>query len=268
MSSRQEEKSAKELRKPRITKWHESLYAVDLMMLHTAPVYYGVGVPHGDGSPVMMIPGFMHSDFYLVVMFAWLKRLGYSPYYSGIELNAECPDMLIKHKLNPVLDEALQETGKRVHLIGHSLGGVLARSLATQRPRDVASVITLGSPFPGCIIHGSILRETEVVRLFILSQHSERVRPECYTEACHCDFMKSLHRGVPSRVKQTAIYTWNDGILDWENCKTGKREVDVEVSGTHSGLAFNPTVYQVIAERLAEYSTQKRRIKGAQSAGG
>ncbi|HEX8926000.1 MAG TPA: hypothetical protein VF786_09425, partial [Terriglobales bacterium] len=128
----QEEKARTQLRKPRITKWHESLYAVDFMMLHTAPVYYGAGVPRGDGSPVIMIPGFMHSDFYLVVMYAWLKRLGYRPYYSGIELNAECPDLLLKHKLNLVVDEALQETGKRIHLIGHSLGGVLARSLATQ----------------------------------------------------------------------------------------------------------------------------------------
>lgn len=264
----QEDKARKQLRKPRITKWHESLYAVDLIMLHAAPVYYGGGVPRGDGSPVIMIPGFMHSDFYLVMMYAWLKRLGYSPYYSGIELNADCPDLLIKQKLNLVLDEALDETGKRVHLIGHSLGGVLARSLATQRPRDVASVITLGSPFPGCIVHGSILRETEVVRRFILSQHNEKVHPECYTEACHCDFMKSLHRGVPRSVKQTAIFTRNDGILDWHNCKTGKPDVDVEVGGTHSGLAFNPTVYQVIAERLAKYSKRRVRAKRAESAAG
>jgi triacylglycerol lipase len=237
-----------------ITKWHESLFGVDLLMLHAAPVYWGVGVPHGDGSAVIMIPGFMHSDVYLIVMYAWLQRIGYSPYYSGIDLNAECPNLLIKNQLSPLVDEARRETGKKVHLIGHSLGGVIARSLATQRPDAVSSLITLGSPFSGAVVHRSILRETEVVRRFIQSQHGDSVPPECYTERCKCDFMRSLRRGIPPRVSQTAIFTRNDGILDWRRCRTGDSEIDVEVGGTHAGLAFNTSVYKIIASRLAETS--------------
>ena len=72
----------------------------------------GLGCRDGDGSAVILIPGFMHSDVYLVVMYAWLKRLGYRPYYSGIDLNAECPDLLIKHQLNQLVDEAREETGR------------------------------------------------------------------------------------------------------------------------------------------------------------
>jgi pimeloyl-ACP methyl ester carboxylesterase len=220
-------------------------------MLHAAPVYYGIGVPHGDGSAVIMIPGFMHSDVYLVIMYAWLKRLGYCPYYSGIDLNAECPDLLIKNQLNELIDEARATTGRKVHLIGHSLGGVIARSMAIQRPDAIASVTTLGSPFRGVILHRSILRETEVVRRFIQSSHGATVRPECYTESCQCDFMKSLDQAVPSSVAYTAIFTRNDGVLDWRSCRTGNRKVDVEVGGTHAGLAFNPLVYAAIADRLA-----------------
>jgi pimeloyl-ACP methyl ester carboxylesterase len=234
-----------------VTKWHESLVGIDLLMLHAAPVYYCAGVPHGNGSPVLMIPGFMHSDVYLVVMYAWLKRLGYRPYYSGIDLNAECPNLLIKNHLDKLIDEARQDTGRKVHLIGHSLGGVIARSIAIQRPNAIASIITLGSPFPGGALHRSVLRESEVVRRFIQSRHGGKVRPECYTERCRCDFMKSLHRGVPDRVPLTAIFTRNDGILDWRSCRTGSSEVDVEVVGTHAGLAFNPSVYHTIALRLA-----------------
>jgi triacylglycerol lipase len=235
-----------------ITEWHESLVGVDLLMLHTAPVYYGIGVPHGDGSAVVMIPGFMHSDVYLIVMYAWLKRLGYRPYYSGIGLNAECPDLLIRHQLTTLLDEVRKECGgRRIHLIGHSLGGVIARSLATQRPDAVASVITLGSPFRGAVLPPSLLREIEVVRLFIQDKDREKVRPECYTERCPCDFVQALHKPVPDTVSHTAIFTRNDGVLDWRSCRTGKREVDVEVPGTHTGLAFNPSAYRVIACRLA-----------------
>jgi pimeloyl-ACP methyl ester carboxylesterase len=237
-----------------LTKWHESLYGIDLLMLHTSPIYWGIGVPQGDGSAVIMIPGFMHGDFYLVIMYAWLQRLGYRPFYSGIDLNAECPDLLIKRQLNPLIEKARDETGRKVHLIGHSLGGIIARSIATQTPGSIASVITLGSPFPGAALQLRILREAEVVRLFILSQHGDTVPPECYTEACKCDFMKSLHRGIPSRVSQTAIFTKNDGTVDWRSCITGDRNIDVEVGGTHAGLAFNTKAYAAIADRLARHA--------------
>ncbi len=60
-----------------------------------------------------MIPGFMHSDVYLVVMYSWLSRLGYRPYYSGIDLNAECPDLLIKSHLNELLDDAMKRQAAR-----------------------------------------------------------------------------------------------------------------------------------------------------------
>lgn len=248
-----------EISEASVTRWHESLVGIDLLLLHTSPVFYGASVPHGDGSAVIMIPGFMHSDIYLVVMYAWLSRIGYCPYYSGIDLNAECPDLLIKSQLCELLNSAMKETGGKVHLIGHSLGGIIARSLASQRPRQVASVITLGSPFRGALLHPDILRETEVVRRFIQQQHGVNVPPECYTEHCKCAFVKALGRGIPKSMAQTSIYTRDDGVLDWRACKTGRREVDVEVHGTHAGLAFNPEVYSIIAERLAKPRRAKRK---------
>jgi len=243
-----------------VTKWHESLVGVDLMMLLASPVYYGVDLPHGDGSAVILIPGFMHSDIYLVVMYAWLTRLGYRPYYSGIDLNAECPDLLIKSQLRDLLRSAKKKTGRKVHLIGHSLGGIIARSLATQSPRLVASITTLGSPFRGALLHRSILLETEVVRRFIQQQHGVKVPAECYTERCKCAFVEALHRGVPKSVPQTSIYTRDDGVLDWRSCVTGNSEVDVEVHGTHAGLAFNPEVYSTIADRLAKVRGALRAV--------
>jgi len=233
------------------TRWHESLCGIDLLLLHASPVFYGFGVPHGDGSPVVIIPGFMHSDVYLVVMYAWLMRLGYRPYYSGIDLNAECPNLLIKYHLNELVDQARQQTGRKVHLIGHSLGGIIARSLAAQRPDAIASVITLASPFSAVLLQRSILRQAEAVRLFIHSEHGDTVPPECYTERCTCDFMSSLRMGVPRHMPHTAIFTKTDGVVDWRSCLTGNRKIDVEVGGTHAGLAFNANVYSAIASRLA-----------------
>jgi len=139
----------------------------------------------------------------------------------------------------------------QVHLVGHSLGGIIARSVAAQRPQDVASVITLASPFRGTVVHRTILHAAESVRKQILHEHGPGVLPTCYTGRCTCDFLSSLRRKLPSTVVETAIYTRNDGVADWRYCMTGDCKNDFEVPGTHIGLAFNASAYAIIAKRLA-----------------
>ncbi len=73
----------------------EVLFAAELVLLHAAPVYYGVGTPHGDGSAVVLIPAFLCPDIYLTPLRKWLERIGYKSFFSGIGFNAECPDLLI-----------------------------------------------------------------------------------------------------------------------------------------------------------------------------
>ncbi len=231
--------------------WKETLFGADLLLLHASPVYYGLGIAKGDGSAVVVVPGFLGTDFYLTHLNTWLNRIGYKAFVSGIGLNAECPNLLIQHRLTQTIDKALLETGRKIHLIGHSLGGVIARSVAAQRPDDIASVITLGSPFRGTAAHQSVLRAAKVVRKHILKAHGPEVLPTCYTARCTCDFLNSLRCKMPKSVLQTAIYTKDDGIVDWNYCKTGDREIDFEVPGTHIGMAFNMSVYSIIATRLA-----------------
>ncbi len=231
--------------------WSEALFASEILLLHATPVYYGFGVPHGDDSGVVLIPGFLGTDLYLMELHGWLGRIGYRPYFSGIGINADCPNILIQRHLNDTVEKALDETGRKIHLIGHSLGGVIARSLASQRSEDVASVITLASPIRGTVANRTVLHAAEAIRLRILEEHGEGVLPHCYTGRCTCSFVDSLRRHVPASMVQTAIYTQHDGIVDWRRCMTGKNGNDFEVPGTHIGMAFNPVAYSLIAERLA-----------------
>ena len=234
--------------------WQEALVGVELLLLHATPVFYGLGVPHGDGSGVVVIPGFLTNDLYLMQMYAWLKRIGYQPYYSGIGLNADCPNLLISRHLNDTIAKARRETGGKLHLIGHSLGGIIARSVAGSRPHDVASVITLGAPFRGTAMHPRVMDMVNSVRLQILKNHEEQVLPDCYTSRCTCSFLDHLRRKLPARIAETAIYTRGDGLVDWRYCMTDNPANDFEVTGTHLGLAFNPTGYSIIAHRLADPS--------------
>ena len=232
--------------------WTEALFGAEILLLHATPVYYGLGVPRGDGSAVVIIPGFLGTDLYLTELHAWLKRIGYRPYFSGIGINAECPNLLIQRRLNQTIEEAFGDTGRKIHLIGHSLGGVIARSAAAQHPKEVASVITLAAPIRGTVANRTVLHAAEAVRLRILQEHGRGVLPDCYTGRCTCNFIDSLRRRVPSTMLETAIYTRHDGIVDWRYCRTMDPDVDVEVPGTHIGMAFNAAAYAVVAERLAE----------------
>jgi triacylglycerol lipase len=231
--------------------WTEALFGAEILLLHATPVYYGFGVPRGNGSGVVIIPGFLGTDLYLTELHGWLERIGYRPYFSGIGINAECPNLLIQRHLSDTVQRALEETRQKIHLIGHSLGGVIARSVAGQRPRDIASVITLASPIRGTVTNRAVLHAAEAVRLRILQEHGEAVLPHCYTGRCTCNFIDSLRREVPASMRQTAIYTRHDGIVDWRYCITKCPDDDFEVPGTHIGMAFNPVAYSIVADRLA-----------------
>jgi triacylglycerol lipase len=240
-----------------ISPWTEALFAAEILLLHTAPVYYGFGVPRGDNSAVVLIPGFLGTDLYLIELHAWLQRIGYRSYFSGIRINAECPNLLVQRHLNQTIEQALAETGRRIHLIGHSLGGVIARSVAGQRPGDVASVITLAAPIRGASTSRTILHAADAIRERILQEHGQGVLPDCYTGSCTCNFVDSLRRDVPDSMIETAIYTRDDGIVDWRYCMTKNPDIDFEVPGTHVGMAFNPAAYSIVANRLAMAQSSK-----------
>lgn len=242
-----------------ITIWTESLCGVDYALLHTAPVYYGWGIPHGDDSAVVLVPGFLTSDTFLKPLHVWLKRIGYRPYRSGMGVNVECPNLLIKQYLDRTISKAVSESGRKVHLIGHSLGGVIARSVAVQRPDDIASVITLGSPFRGIVAQSMVFKVAGAVRKRILKDNGSRVTSNCYTPRCSCDFSRALSSSFPRSVAETAIYTRCDGVVDWQYCRTEDSSIDFEVPGTHLGLPFNLSVYKLIAARLAQASARGQR---------
>ena len=90
-------------------------------------------------------------------------------------------------------------TGRKVSVIGWSLGGVYARDLALQLPHMVRSIITLGSPFANDI------RATNATKLYeLLSGEGVDDIPE---------IREAIAGDMP--VPATSIYSRTDGIVNW-----------------------------------------------------
>ena len=104
--------------------------------------------PRGDGTPVLVIPGFGASDRSTWVLRKYLRSLGYVA--SGWQLgrNHGRVGELLPQVTRRVESIAARQGG-RVHLVGWSLGGYLAREAAREIPEFVSRVITLGSPVVG-----------------------------------------------------------------------------------------------------------------------
>ena len=232
--------------------WREAFFGLDWMKLRFSPIYCGLGVPHGNGEPVVVVPGFLASDFFLVELHSWLTRIGYRSYFSDIGRNADCPDFLAGSLMTTIL-RAERETGQRVRLIGHSLGGMLARSVALDNPAHVSMVISMGSPFRDTVrAHPMIISAAHSLRLQRgTSGVGKNIRPSCFSGHCTCPFVKNMLNPDPYEVAHFAIFSRKDGVVEWESCVEEDPSLNDEVNCTHIGMAFHPGVYKVLAKRLA-----------------
>ena len=229
----------------RLPIWREAKLLPEWLQLRTSRVFAGQGIPRGNGAAVVTIPGFLCSDLYTGCLTAWLARIGYRAYPSRLARNNDCVEKLLQRVLTTI-ETAAAETGGKVHLIGHSLGGVFARIAALQRPELVASVITLASPFRGIRAHSYVLWLGSRVRRRVQSEDA----PNCFTGFCACPAITALQKAWPVSVSNCAIYTKADGIVDWRACINDDPTNNLEVSGTHIGLVFNAEVYRLIATHL------------------
>jgi hypothetical protein len=240
---------------------------VEWGLLHLSPVYYGCGVPRGHGEPVPVVPGFMGSDTYLVELFLWLGRIGYEPHFSGIDLNGDCPNATLDH-LHAVIRRVHRESGQKVLLIGHSLGGMLVRAAALGRPEHVAGVISMGSPFHGeAEVHPIIPAMTSALQQLRHHRSMRNIQPSCLSGFCTCTFNQRMLAPDQYEMPHYAIYSKIDGVVQWENCTEEDSERNTEVEASHAGMAWHPEVYRALAFRLREALTTdpKRSACAAQA---
>ncbi len=228
--------------------WKETLWPLDWLSLRVSPVYYGLGIPRGDGGAVVLVPGFMGTDAYLTELYLWLSRVGYRPYMSGIGLNAECPGRLTRRLVRTV-ERAHRETGRRVRIVGHSLGGVIGRRASLERPDLVSHLVYLGSPLQAVHTHPAVV--AAVSMLYATLSLVSKQDSACLTDHCRCGFVHDIGMALPRSVRHAAVYTRGDGVVDWHDARETDPRLNYEVGGTHIGLVYNPRVYRVLAGLLS-----------------
>ena len=100
------------------------------------------------------------------------------------------------------------------HVIG--LGGGLSRQMDASAPTAAAVAI------PG-----------------LAAAQPDREQQGCLAEDCRCSFTRDYSAPFPEEVRLTSIYSKGDGVVRWQSCVV-PYAYNVEVSGTHVGLALNP----------------------------
>ena len=227
---------------------------VQMLGMMQAPLEFGAflaSIPllptlrRGDGHPVLVMPGFMGGDSSTLPLRYHLQRWGYAVRGFGQRPNpGPTPDVL--DRLSRLLASIYEQTGRAVSLVGWSAGGGYARYLARRNPEAVRQVITLAA---------GLQYRLGTDRVSI-SSIIDRVRhtwaPEFGAEPDHVQ--------GPLPVPATSIYSRTDGVVHWHACLdvVDERHENVEVFGSHVGIAVNPSVLFVIADRLAQPEGQWR----------
>jgi len=201
-----------------------------------------LSAPRGDGHPVLTLPGFLASDLSMAPMRRYLKQLGYDSRAWEMGRNTGGVSRM-RAALLERLAAIHEETGRKVSIVGWSLGGVYARALALQAPEMIRSVVTLGSPFANDV------RATNATRLYeLLSGESAESFPE---------LRDAISGDLP--VPATSIYSRSDGVVNWQTCclRPSATAENIEIYlASHVGLGVNPAALWAVADRLAQAEGQ------------
>jgi triacylglycerol lipase len=215
--------------------------------------------PLRDGlEPVVLVPGFMAGDGTLGLMSWELRRLGYRTYRSSMRANVGCTQ-----NASDVLERRIEAIAakreRKVTLVGHSLGGLMARGLAGRRPDLVDGIVTLGSPIlaPGAA-HPLLLFDLKLITRLQRAGFGRMMGEDCTSGECARTSWEQAQLPLPPGVSFTSVFSRRDGVVDWRSCLDPQADT-VEVTTSHLGMAFDPDVLDVVTGALAANRQRRGR---------
>ena len=227
--------------------------------LIASPVYRGLRVPKGKGRHVLLLPGLFGNDAYIEPMHFWLRRMGYRPHRSRLLLNAGCSDRLLGQLVTRA--DGLGEGQDKIAIIGHSRGGMLGRALAAHLGDRCSNFIAVGSPVGGMLRMGmngiqamASSNSTDIAHAHVFRAGrfvQQLFDPDCDAPACGCSYFQDLFTELHPSTHVWSIYSTDDRVVDPAACPIDGAK-NINVTGTHSGLMVNKSVYAQLAHALHE----------------
>lgn len=200
------------------------------------------GEGRGGGQPVLVLPGILSSDKSTSLLRRSLDASGYRAHASELGfITGITPDSFAKAEQR--LLSLYASEGRKLVLLGWSLGGIYARVLAQRHPEAVAMVMTLGTPFSGDRRANNAWRVYEAI-----NDHAVDTPP--------LPDDPSIKPPVPT----IALWSRKDGVIAPSAARglPQERDLEVEVPFRHfemgSGRAAIARIVTELGRQLAERS--------------
>jgi len=217
-----------------------------------------MAAPRGDGHPVLLLPGFMGSEATLIGLEVFLRSRGYAVETWGLGRNVG-----FHPKHAAALEQKIRflhhTTGRKVSLVGWSLGGVFALYGAHQAPECVRCVVTLGSPLtvdPGGSASPPLVKAMYRLIAHPLGTSAHEMQPRA----------RKLRERRPLNLPLSCLYSLSDGVVPPQEATVEADPAlheNIRVPGSHVGLGFNAVVLWIVADRLSQPEGQWRPFEAS-----
>ena len=223
--------------------------ALALLELALLPVVWPLllEAPRGDGHPVLLLPGFLGDEKSLVALKLFLAGKGYQVESWGLGRNVGFQRKYIL-ALNQKIRHMHFKSGRKVSLVGWSLGGVFALVGALNAPECVRSIVTLGSPLsqdPAGSKTSHMVKSLYRLVAHPMGPSAHAMQPRA----------QALRRGELPQMPISCLYSLGDGVVPPQEATIDGNPAlheNIRVLGSHIGLGFNSMVLATVADRLAQ----------------
>lgn len=191
-----------------------------------------------NGVPIIFLHGLFHNRAAWMLHKNRLRRRGLNDLYT-INLPSWKDVETLTEKVAMLVDELRQKRGiEKVHLVGHSMGGIIARNYLQIRggAEKIDRCVLLGAPNAG----------SKLVP-FVVTELGKNLMPGSA-------FLNNLNtQTFPKSARLINIYTRHDNLVIPFESSVLKGQKNVELSGLgHNALLFHPAAFQAIHSALTD----------------
>jgi len=220
--------------------------------------------PDIDDTLVIVVPGFGSSDRYTLPLRRYLKSQGYAAEGWGLGTNLAGTDLAhtqedlserwdfsqrddykgeagVAYLIDRFYERVVKRhaaTGRKISLVGWSLGGYIAREVARDLPEVVERVVTMGSPTVGGPKYTAAAAFFDKRGMDLDWIEEEISRRET----------RVISQPITAIISKTdAIVDWNAAIDQYSPCVE-----HIEVDAAHLGMGFNPEIWSHVLDAMRE----------------